>query len=459
MFPGRLSKSLTTLFVLSLAAVSLWAQTGASGGRSAASTNGNGSPTSISLDQAIALALQNDPAYAANKATRGSALLDRSIARSALLPQATFHNEYLYTQPNGLKNQAGQGVSAQAAPKFIANNAIREYASQGIVTETLSGASVFGLKRASAAAAKATADLELSRRDLVLKVVTAYFGLISAHEKMLVSERASDQAKSFDDLTQKLEGGREVAHADVVKADLGMQQGARELDDARLAAEKARLDLGVLLFPDPRTPYTLAESANAPPLAGRVDVEAAAGRNNPDLRSALEALRLSEAEVSAAWAGYLPSLSFNYTYGIDAPQFAVNGPGGARNLGYSAQVGLDIPIWDWFATRDKVRQSQLRERAAQVALTNTQRLLIAQLEEFYSEAKVAYAHLASLEQSENTARESLRLTTLRYKAGEATALEVVDAQSALRLAETARVDGSVRYRVALANLETLTGTL
>jgi outer membrane protein TolC len=52
----------------------------------------------------------------------------------------------------------------------------------------------------------------------------------------------------------------------------------------------------------------------------------------------------------------------------------------------------------------------------------------------------------------------LRLTTLRYQAGEATVLEVVDAQNTLTLAQNALGDGQVRYRVAVANLQTLTGT-
>jgi outer membrane protein TolC len=54
--------------------------------------------------------------------------------------------------------------------------------------------------------------------------------------------------------------------------------------------------------------------------------------------------------------------------------------------------------------------------------------------------------------------ESLRLTLLRYQAGEAAALEVVDAQITLTQARNAYDDGQVRYRVAFANLQTLTGS-
>jgi outer membrane protein TolC len=48
---------------------------------------------------------------------------------------------------------------------------------------------------------------------------------------------------------------------------------------------------------------------------------------------------------------------------------------------------------------------------------------------------------------------------LRYQAGEATVLEVVDAQTTLLQARNAFDDGLVRYRMALAALQTLTGTL
>jgi outer membrane protein len=51
------------------------------------------------------------------------------------------------------------------------------------------------------------------------------------------------------------------------------------------------------------------------------------------------------------------------------------------------------------------------------------------------------------------------LTTLRYQAGESTVLEVVDAQNTLTAARNAYDDGQARYRIAQANLQTLTGTL
>jgi len=191
----------------------------------------------------------------------------------------------------------------------------------------------------------------------------------------------------------------------------------------------------------------------------RADVEAALAKRNPELQSALASAHLADLNVFAARAGYLPDLTLNYTYGLDAAQFATHAIDGSRNLGYSASATLDIPIWDWFTTRDKVRQSEINRNTAKVVLSNTQRRLIATLEENYAEAVAAHDQLDSLNLSATTADESLRLTRLRYTNGEATILEVVDAANSLTSAETAREDGIVRYQTALANLQLLTGTL
>ena len=132
-----------------------------------------------------------------------------------------------------------------------------------------------------------------------------------------------------------------------------------------------------------------------------------------------------------------PILRLNFTYGIDAVQFARLMAGdGVRNLGYSASATLDIPVWDWLSTQHRVRQSEILRDAAHTALTATQRRLVAQLDESYAEAGTSRDQLQSLEQSVQTATESLRLTRLRYTAGEATVLEVVDAQNSLTSAES-----------------------
>jgi outer membrane protein TolC len=429
-----------------------------------ASPPGASAPVVITLNDAIRLAQASEPGYAAAKATSQSAALDRSIARASLLPSARLYNQDIYTQPNGLKAEGGEGVSTPN-PKFVANDSRpREYIAQGIAEENLSVAGFAGVRHASAAAAMASAEQEIARRGLVVAITSMFYSSLAADRKLAVAEQARQEVADFTQLTTKREQAREVAHADVVKAQLVEQQRIRDAEDARLAAEKARLELGVILFSDPRTPYTLNAPAAEAPLASKEDVEKAAAENNPELKSALAALAASQADVTAAWGAMLPNAVLSVNYGIDANEFAVNGPLDpdglkARNLGYSTSVTVNLPVWDWLSNQHKVKQSEIRRDVAKVALSNTQRRLIAQLDEAYSEAQAAHDQLASLDLSVAAAAESLRLTKLRYTGGEAMVLEVVDAETTYVSTADAREDGRVRYETARAELQAITGTM
>jgi outer membrane protein TolC len=153
----------------------------------------------------------------------------------------------------------------------------------------------------------------------------------------------------------------------------------------------------------------------------------------------------------------LPALSIDYLYGIDSNQFAIR-TDGVRNIGYSAVATLQIPIFSWGSDRSKLKQAELRRDQAHVELSYAQRQLLSHLRQFYGEAETSRLEMESLASSAELAADSMRLTTLRYQAGEATVLEVVDAQNTLTLARNAYDDGQARFRVAVANLQTLTGT-
>lgn len=415
-------------------------------------------PASISLAEAIHRAEQNEPIFAGAVAAQKSAAIDRYLAKSALLPSVLYHNQVLYTQSNRPTALAAQ-TGSQSSPIFIANNAIHEYTSQASVTETVGLKGIADARVAAANAARASAELEVARRGLASAVVALYYSVSASGQKQQLYQEGLNEAQAFTSLTEKREAAREVAHADVVKAQLQMQQRQRDLSDATVAAQRARLELGVLLFPDPGTEYRTEAPANDILPPNWDEVSRLASIRNPEIASALADLKATEASVTSAKAAYLPDLGLNFSYGIDAPQFAKNGPNGIRNLGYSISGTLDIPVWDWLSTQKRVRQSEIQRDAAKVRLTAAQRRLIATLQSAYAEALAAHNQLDLLDQSVRTAQESLRLTKLRYSAGESTALEIVDAQNAYLTAGTAQADGVVRYQTALAILQTLTGKL
>ncbi|MGH9529301.1 MAG: TolC family protein, partial [Terriglobales bacterium] len=162
--------------------------------------------------------------------------------------------------------------------------------------------------------------------------------------------------------------------------------------------------------------------------------------------------------IGQAWNGILPSLSLDYFYGIDANHFSVR-TDRIHNLGYAAFATLQLPVWNWGAGLSRLKQADLRRDQAKVELTFAQRQLLANMRILYNEAQAARFELDSLNRSADLAAESSRLAVLRYQAGEALVLEVVDAQNTLTLALNALNDGQVRFKVAMANLQTLTGTI
>ena len=407
-------------------------------------------PMTLTLQDALQRAKNLDPTYRAALTASGVAHEDHLQARAALLPGVTENTEYLYTEGTGT-----------ATPKYIANNAVHEYVAQGNAHEVLSGTQFADYSRTAAAAAAARAQAEVAARGLVATVVKTYYAEIVARRKYSNAQLAADEANRFLNLSQKLEQGGEVAHSDSIKAQLQANDANRALQEARLQMDSTHIDLAVLVFPNFNQNFSTVDDLRLPPpLPPMEEVEQQAKKSNPQLYAAIQALNAANKEILASKAAYLPSLTLDYFYGIDASRFAVYTPtpdGRIRNLGYSASATLNIPIWNWGATQSKVRQSELRRDQAKVELSAAQRKLVGDLKTLYAEAQAARAQLDLLQQSANLAAESVRLTNLRYQAGEATALEVVDAQNSLVTARNNYDDGEARYRLAIANLQTLTG--
>ncbi len=453
------------LFVLALgvAPASLFAQASSpaislvqqSGAGSSSPTDGT--PLTITLQDALERARANDPQYHSALTDLGVAREERVQARAGLLPNVSYNNSFIYTEGTGQPPACALSSTCPAS-RFIANNGVHEYISQANAHEAVSLTNFADYRRSSAALAEARAKAEIATRGLVVTVTQAYYGLIAAQRKYASAQRADTEARRFLKISQDLQNGGEVARADVVKATIQAQQRQRDLQEAQLDMGHSRLDLAVLIFREWNQNFSVVDDLQTPePLPAFPEVEVAGRKNNPQLRSALAALAAANHQVAAAWGGLLPNLSVDYFYGIDSNKFAIR-TDGVRNLGYSTVATLQIPIFSWGADRSKLKQAELRRDQAKLELSHEQRQLLAHLRQFYEEASTARAEMESLASSAEMAAESLRLTNLRYQAGESTVLEIVDAQNTLTQSRNAYDDGQVRYRVAVANLQTLTGS-
>jgi outer membrane protein TolC len=414
-------------------------------------------PVTITLQDAIARARMNYAQYLATLTEAKVAHEDWLQARDALLPSIGYTQQYLGTQGNG-KTPNG---------RYVTNDGVHVYRVWGVFHQDMP-AGFFTLspyKRAGAVAALAEAKAEIARRGLVVTVTKGYYGLIIAQRKYAIAQQALDQAQNFLNTSSLLEKGGEVAHSDVVKAHLQFDQQKLAFQEAQLAMENAHLALAVLLSPTLNENFTAVDDMdNMPVLPPFAEVRSMAERENQDVRAAMDTLRQAKADVAIARAGFFPTLSFDADYGIEANALALHSAfaaakelGPLPNLGYFITATLNVPVWNWGATRSKLRQAEYRREQARVELSQAQREALSNLNSFYKEAATARSEAGTLREAADFAAESLRLTTLRYQAGEATVLEAVDAQTALATARTALADGQSRYRVALATLQTLTG--
>jgi outer membrane protein TolC len=319
----------------------------------------------------------------------------------------------------------------------------------------------------------ANAKAEIARRGLNVAVTKTFYALIVAQRKYATAQQGQEQAKRFFDITRDSEQQGQSAHSDSIKAEIQYRIQQQTFDEAKLAMEDARLNLAVMLFPTFNENFNVVDdldSAQAlPPFS---EVQTLAEKENPSLRVAMETLRASQLDVKAARTAFLPTLIVDVDYGIEANAFALRSVAAAfastdpndnrgkplPNLGYFVTAALNIPVWDWGTLRSKLHQAEYKQQLARDQLSQAQRQMVSDLYAAYNEAAVAKFAIEASRHTAELAAESLRLSNLRFTAGAAPATEVVDAQNMLVQAQNTYIDAQVRYRAALANLQTQTGS-
>jgi outer membrane protein TolC len=407
-------------------------------------------PLTIDLPQALARARQYGGQVQSANLTLAQATQDRVQARAATLPQASALSQYIYTEGNNTPS----GV-------FVANDGVRVFTDQGIVHQDVLPLILHGQQqRAAAAEAVARAKVDVASRGLNAVVIQDFYAIANALRKLDNAALSITEARHFVDITQRLETGGEAAHADVVKAQSQLQQRQIDRGEAETSLAKAKIALAVLILPDFQIHFSINDDLDrTDTLPLLPDARAQAVASNPDVKAASATVDLAGYDVSVARYGYLPTVGLDFFYGLNANEFALHNSDGDRNIGAAAQITVNVPVWNWGATKSKVKQAELRQDQAKLDLSLAQRQLQAALSTAHAEAEGALGLVSLLRDGVTYATASLRLTLLRYQAGESTAFEVADAQSTIKQARDAYDDGLARYRVAMATLRTLMGTL
>jgi len=206
-------------------------------------------PATITLADAMARSKQ----YGGQIQSANLAVLlakqDTAQTKAARLPTLNAFNQFIYTEGNGTPS----GV-------YVANDGVHVYNEQAQVHEELLTVFRKGeIRRAAAAEAIALAKVEVAARGLNATVIQNYYAIASAEHKFVNAQISLQEAERFLDITTKQEKGGEAAHADVIKAQIQLQQRQRDLQDAQVNIEKAKIALGVLIFPHFTTDFKVAD--------------------------------------------------------------------------------------------------------------------------------------------------------------------------------------------------------
>jgi outer membrane protein TolC len=401
----------------------------------------------LSVEQAVTLALDNAASFRQAQFEEQSASEDVKQARAGLLPQFSLPLTYWGTTPSMVR-QPGDPLIAS----FVASSAINESIGGLSATGTIdtSGSLRAALRSSRALLAAARAGTAAARRNLVLATIDTYYGLALTRQQRRLADEALALAEGFLSSLEEQQKLGAAEETDVLRARSAARSRRDELAQAQLAESLAMSQLRVLTGLDYTTHITVAKlSGNEQQVTGLPGYQEDSIMLRPELvqldaqkRAALEDARAARREL---W----PQLSYTLIGGFDAANFKPLG----RYSGGSAMITLNVPIFNFGASKSRATQAELRARSLDVQRDNQ----VLQLkQEFYAAragALSAVDRTGFASQAATAAQQNLTLTFARYRSKKASLLEILDAQSDYASTRLEYYQAIVDYHSARARLE------
>ncbi|MBI5480889.1 MAG: TolC family protein [Deltaproteobacteria bacterium] len=394
----------------------------------------------LGFNEAVQRALARNPSVtvAQEEIRRAEALVRQSRAGS--LP--TLYANATYTRLDAARTMASTGYVVAEANQWYGNL-------------TLSVPLVQAQRWA--AWSHARDNVEVSRfsardvrRQIAVATARAYLAVVTQKRVLDVNVRARETARAHHDYAHARRRGGVGNRIDEVRAaqELATTEATVEAAEAGLA--KAREALGVLVGAE-----SPVDTADEPLLPGAGPVPQAleeAERSRADVLAARARRRAAERVLRDSWTDFMPSLVGNFQPFFQDPPSLV-----LPKTGWQATLTLSWALYD-----GGLRYGQRRERAALVAEANA--ALDAALRQARSDVRTAAeavrradASLTAARKAALLARQALELSTLAYRAGATTNIEVIDAERRARDAETTAAIAEDNARQARLDLLAASG--
>jgi outer membrane protein TolC len=407
----------------------------------------------LTLDEALRLATTQASSFTEAQLNERIAEEDIKQAQAAFLPKVSAPLSYIYTSPAlGLK--AGE----PRAPSFITSDGISAYQTFVNVSGDfdIAGKLRATLAKNRALLAAAHAGTEVARRALAQAVIEAYYGEALAIAQVRGAEQNLRAAEEFEHITSLLVTGGEVAPVDLTRAQLQTTERRDELERARANEAVSGGELRVLIGFDFTPPLLTTDLLLGVPADLQFqEFKPEDVSRRPEFAQLDATLRAAKEEIRIARADRLPSLSYSINGGFDTDSFKP--PRLKEHTGVSAAISVNIPIFDWGATRSRERQARLRAQVVENERALAVRGLTQQYYAALAQANTAAARVRLAGTAIALAQTNLDASIARYRAGEAQIIEVTDAQTTLVAQRLALYQAIFDYQTALGRLRQATG--
>ncbi|HEX9899272.1 MAG TPA: TolC family protein [Candidatus Methylomirabilis sp.] len=449
-------------------------------------------PMSLDVDQAVRLALQNNPGYKQAQAGVSLAYAQRAGALVDLLPRLSGSWNYsdatsstdLNDQPSEIVTYLdGQLNPIRTEVTELTNFKLDSRSKIGnmdlSVTENISLSQWFNYRSARAAAEAELYGEDVAAQRLVYDVREQFYLGLRAEALLQVQTLDLDLAQNELRRTQTMFDLGSVAKADVLKARVRVAEAEVSLIRQANSVNVAHSLLAIQLGMDPTNRFDLQGDLeiSAVELDSLRAMEEALVR--PDMKQAEADIRSASAGYTAAKSSRFPSLFASYSTGLtrgDRSSTNLDGSesydpvantitttissrdesGDVQGDNWSVRVGATVNIDALLNTpRDRVARANLRlaeERKAALRLT-----VLQEVERATLDIRASVSAIGSAEQGVAAAEEDVRLSQERYQQGLGTFLDLLQAQVALTRARSTLVDAKTSLKIAEADLERARG--
>ena len=277
----------------------------------------------------------------------------------------------------------------------------------------------------------ATEDLNKAKEDISIQVASYYLQVLFNEELVKIAQRQVELSQEQLDRKVTFFKNGKASEAEVYEAKSRVVQDEYSLVQAQNNHQLALLDLSQLLeLPTPEnfqieTPNVEAFSTQ---LSLPDEVYAQALLNKPAIKAAQYRLEGAAKSIRIAQSAWYPQLSFgagigtNY-YSITGIENASFGSQWHQNMNKYLQFSLSIPLFNRFATRNRVKSARIQRNALAWQLEESKKALYKEIQQAYYNARAAESQYQSSQTACQSAEVSFKLMSEKYANGKATATE------------------------------------